>query len=351
VRSSTKSALVMNEGRSQTAMAREIADIPIAAERLLGRSESLASISARIDQYQPRRVVFCGRGSSGCIGVYLRYLVEVKLGLLACAAAPSVLTAYGARPDMRDTLFIVISQSGQSPDLVAMSHAARTSGALTLAIVNAESSPVARSCELVVDIGAGTELAVTATKTVVLSMTAGALLIAAWARDSILMAALRRLPDRLAEAHRCDWCEWGKTLAHAPAAFVAGRGYALGSVKELGLKLQETLRLPAIAFSAAELRHGPRAAITSATPVLVLRQGDETCPMVDALVRDLLDSGETVFVVGGPMGTLPWIAEDDPICDPMVMLVPAYRMIEAAARARGLDPDNPPHLSKITRTW
>jgi glucosamine--fructose-6-phosphate aminotransferase (isomerizing) len=117
------------------------------------------------------------------------------------------------------------------------------------------------------------------------------------------------------------------------------------------LKLQETLRLPAIAFSAAELRHGPRAAITSTTPVLVLRQGDETCHMVDALVRELHDDGETVFVAGGPMGTLPWIAEDDPICDPMAMLVPAYRAIEAAARARGLDPDNPPHLSKITRTW
>jgi len=179
----------------------------------------------------------------------------------------------------------------------------------------------------------------------------GGLLVAAWARDSILVAALQRLPNRFGEAYRCDWAEWGKTLAHAPAAFVSGRGFALGPVKELGLKLQETLRLPAIAFSAAELRHGPRAAITSATPVLVLRQDDETRSMVDALVRDLQDSGETVFVAGGPMGTLPWIAEDNPICDPLVMLIPAYRAIEAAARARGLDPDNPPHLSKITRTW
>jgi glucosamine--fructose-6-phosphate aminotransferase (isomerizing) len=332
-------------------MAREIADIPVAVESLLGRHELFASISARIGQFQPRRVVFCGRGSSGYVGVYLRYLVEVRLGLLASAAAPSVLTSYGARPDMRDTLFIVISQSGQSPDLVAMSNAARTGGALTLAIVNAESSPVAKSCELAFGIGAGPELAVAATKTVVLSMMAGALLVAAWAGDSRLMAALQRLPDRFTQAHRCDWSDWGKTLARAPAAFVAGRGFALGPVKELGLKLQETLRLPAIAFSAAELRHGPRAAIASTTPVLVLRQSDETGHMVDALVRELRDSGETVFVAGGPMGTLPWIADDDPICDPMVMLVPAYRAIEAAARDRGLDPDNPPHLSKITRTW
>src|SRR5215472_16888874 len=248
---------------------------------------------------------------------------------------------------MRDTLFIVISQSGQSPDLVAMSDAARAGGALTLAIVNAESSPVAKSCELVFGIGAGTELAVAATKTVVLSMIAGALVVGAWARDSTLKAALHRLPDRFAEAQRCDWSAWGKTLIRAPAAFVAGRGYALGPVKEIGLKLLETLRLPAIAFSAAELRHGPLAAIAPRTPVLVLRQGDETGHMVDALVRELRDSGATVFVAGGPMGTLPWIREDDPICDPMVMLVPAYRAIEAAARARGFDPDHPPHLSKI----
>lgn len=340
----------MRESGGQTAMAREIGDIPCAAERFLGRSESLAAISARISLFRPRWVVFCGRGSSGYVGIYLRYLMEVRLGILACAAAPSVLTSYGARPDMRNTLFIVISQSGQSPDLVAMSRAARSSGALTLAIVNDEDSAVARSCELVVGIGAGTELAVAATKTVVLSMIAGALLAAMWARDSNLMAALRRLPDRFGEADRCDWSEWANALARAPAAFVAGRGFALGPVKELGLKLQETLRLPAIAFSAAEMRHGPRAAIASETPVLLLRQDDETGPMVDALARDLRGSCEAVFVVGGPLGTLPWIAAADPICDPMVMLIPAYRAIEAASRARGLDPDNPPHLSKITRT-
>ena len=340
----------MRESGRQTAMARDIADISAAAERLLGRSQLLESIGNRIGEFRPRRVVFCGRGSSGYVGVYLRYLVEVQLGLLASAAAPSVLTSYGARPDMGDTLFIVVSQSGQSPDLVAMSDAARTGGAITLAIVNDEGSAVARSCELVLGIGAGKELAVAATKTVVLSMMAGALVVAAWASDSNLMAALRRLPDRFGEAYRCDWSEWGRALARAPAAFVAGRGYALGPVKELGLKLQETLRLPAIAFSAAEMRHGPRAAIASTTPVLLLRQDDETGPTVDDFVRDLRDSCESVFVAGGPLGTLPWLAADDPICDPMVMLVPAYRAIEAAVRARGLDPDHPPHLSKITRT-
>ncbi len=182
-------------------------------------------------------------------------------------------------------------------------------------------------------------------------MMAGALVVAAWARDAGLAAALRRLPDRLAQAHRCDWSQWSEALVSAPAAFIAGRGFALGPVKELGLKLLESLRLPAIAFSAAELRHGPRAAITSATPVLMFRQGDETGPMVDALADELRGIGGKMFVAGGAAGTLPWIGDDDPMCDPLAMLVPAYRAIEAAARARGLDPDKPPHLSKITRTW
>src|SRR5690242_13126006 len=134
----------MPDGGRQTAMAREIADIPATAERLVARSDEFAAVADRIRTFRPRAVIFCGRGSSGFAGVHLRYLVEVRLGLPVCAAAPSVFTAYGARPDMRGTLFVVISQSGESPDLIAMTEAARTSGALTLAIVNVEDSPVAR---------------------------------------------------------------------------------------------------------------------------------------------------------------------------------------------------------------
>jgi glucosamine--fructose-6-phosphate aminotransferase (isomerizing) len=110
------------------------------------------------------------------------------------------------------------------------------------------------------------------------------------------------------------------------------------------------LRLPALGFSAAELRHGPRAAVTPSTPVLILRQGDETAGSADDLARDLREAGERVFVAGGPDGNLPWLPDDHPACDPIAMLLPAYRAIEAAARSRGLDPDNPPHLSKVTRT-
>ncbi|MFL5237061.1 MAG: SIS domain-containing protein, partial [Rhizomicrobium sp.] len=206
------------------------------------------------------------------------------------------------------------------------------------------------AADLVLPIHAGVERAVAATKTVVLSMVAGAQLVAELARDGDLSAALQRLPLRFRESLACDWRDWRAALVTAPAAFTAGRGYSFGPAREIALKLTETLRIPALGFSTAELRHGPRAAVTSSTPVLIFRQDDQTAKSSDALAGDLTEAGERVFCAGGPRCTLPWIGDEHPICDAVAMLLPAYRAIEAAARARGFDPDNPPHLSKVTRT-
>ena len=208
----------------------------------------------------------------------------------------------------------------------------------------------APAADLVFPIGAGTERAVAATKTVALTMLAGALLVARLAGDGELATALQRVPTRLERAGACDWSAWSDSLGEAAAAFVAGRGYSFGSAREIALKLTETLRLPALGYSTAELRHGPRAAITPATPVLVLRQGDETAATADQLVRDLRGAGGTVFVAGGPHASLPWLEDDHPVSDPIAMLVPAYRAIEASARRAGLDPDHPPFLNKVTST-
>lgn len=331
-------------------MAREIAEIPAAAARLVGRSDEISAIADRIRAFRPRAVVVCGRGSSGNAGVYLRYLIETQMQLLVSSAAPSIVTAYRRTPDMRGAFFVLISQSGRSPDLVSTTEVAREAGALTLAIVNDDRSPAADAADLVLPIGAGPEHAVAATKTVVLSMIAGAVLVAGITPDGGLRDGLRRLPERLQSALGCDWSQWGNSLVSAPAAFVAARGYGLGTGREIALKVTETLRLPALGYSAAELRHGPRAAITPDTPVLVLRQNDETASGVDLLVHDLREANETVFLAGGPECTLPWIGDDHPAFDPIVMLLPAYKAIEAAARQRGLDPDRPEHLSKITQT-
>jgi glucosamine--fructose-6-phosphate aminotransferase (isomerizing) len=331
-------------------MAREILEIPAAAERQLARTDPLLAAADHIHAFKPRVVVVCGRGSSGHVGTFLRYLLEARLGVLVSAAAPSLVTAYDARPDMQGALFIVVSQSGLSPDLVATTARARELGALTLAIVNDADAPVARAAQLIVPIEAGRESSVAATKTVVLSMLACARLVAALTQDNVLARAIARLPERFADAHQCDWSVWTERLEGAAAAFVAARGLALSPAREIALKLTETLRLPALAWSTAELLHGPRAAIVPATPVLIIRLEDETAASVDDVARELSSSGTTLLMAGGPRTSLPWLAPDHPVCDAIAMLLPAYRAIEAAVRRRGFDPDHPPHLSKVTRT-
>lgn len=331
-------------------MAREIAEIPTLASALLAQRGAIEHVARHIGAANRKLIVICGRGSSGHAGTYLRYLFEARLGYVVSSAAPSVITAYGKFPDMRDAIFIVISQSGASPDLIAAAEGARRAGALTVGMVNDDRSPVAAACELIMPILAGSEQSVAATKTVVLSMIAGAKLVATLSGDNLLTQALQRTPDRLTDALRCDWSDWSNLLIGAPAAFVSARGYALGSAREIALKIIEVLRLPALAYSAAELRHGPRAAITSATPVLVLRQDDEAAPTVDALICDLRAQSDRVRSAGGPGTSLPWIGDDHPICDPITMLLPAYRAIERTALELGFDPDKPPNLTKITRT-
>jgi glucosamine--fructose-6-phosphate aminotransferase (isomerizing) len=262
-----------------------------------------------------------------------------------------VITAFRTPLMLRDALFIVISQSGRSPDLVAATSSARAAGARTIAIVNATSSPVADEAEFVVPIEAGREHSVAATKTVIGSMAAGAGLVAELAEDRALRSALDRLPERLHRALALDWSEIADDLAEASAVFVAARGLGLGSAREIALKLSEILRLPSIGLSAAELQHGPRAALSSRTPVVMMRLMDETAATVDALAEELREQKIALHLCGGPHGSLPWLAEDDPATDPITMLVPAYRMIEQTERACGFDPDRPPRLSKITETF
>ncbi|MEE7457516.1 glutamine--fructose-6-phosphate aminotransferase [Methylorubrum populi] len=332
-----------------TFMEREIAEIPAAADAVLAAGEA-TRIGATLRDKKFPFVVVCGRGSSGHAGVHLRYLVETRLGLPVSAAAPSVVTGYDRPPQVAGALFVVVSQSGRSPDLVAATRAARAGGALTLALVNDPDSPAAAASDLVLPIRAGPERAVAATKTVTNSLVAGAALVAGWADDRALREGLAALPKRLRAALALDWSAWSADLRGAPAAFVTGRGHGLGPVREIALKLAETLRLPALGYSAAELRHGPRASVSAATPVLALRQADPLAEGVDDLVRDLRGDGLHIQACGGPLGSLPWLDDGHPACDPIAMLVPAYRAIEAEARRRGLDPDAPAGLTKVTET-
>lgn len=334
-----------------SAMASEIGESADVVSRIVGNRRATREIARRVGIGSAPLCVLCGRGSSGHAGVFLRYLVETRLRLPVSASAPSVITAFRTPLKLRNALFIVISQSGRSPDLVAATISARAAGARTIAIVNTTSSPVATAAEFVIPIEAAAEHSVAATKTVIGSMTAGSELIAELGDDDTLRSALGRLPERLNRALALDWSEISEDIAEASAVFVAARGPGLGSAREIALKLSEILRLPAIGLSAAELQHGPRAALSARTPVVMMRVRDETAATVDALANELREQKITLHLCGGPHGSLPWLGEDDPATDPITMLVPAYRMIEQTARSYGFDPDRPPRLNKITETF
>ena len=336
---------------ASSAMAREICESADVVSRIVRNRHAIADVAKRLDIAAAPLGVLCGRGSSGHAGVFLRYLIETRLHLPVSASAPSVITAFRKPLTLRNALFIVISQSGRSPDLVAATQSARASGARTVAIVNAVPSPVADAAEFVVPIEAGPEHSVAATKTVVGSMTAGAELIAELADDTALGSALDRLPERIHRALTLDWAKVSDDLANASAVFVASRGLGLSSAREIALKLAEILRLPALGFSAAELQHGPRAALSSKTPVIMMRLMDETAATIDSLASELRERRIALHLCGGPRSTLPWLGDDDPAIDAITMLVPAYRMIERTAREWGFDPDRPPQLTKVTETF
>ncbi len=337
--------------RPVSRMSREVAEIPQAAARLLDEGrETIARVAAALDMNSISHAVVSGRGSSGHAGTHLRYLIETRLGLSAAPAAPSVVTRYGASPRLGEALYILISQSGRSPDLVTAAQQATAAGAQTIAIVNDANSPAARACRHVIPVAAGPELAVAATKTVVNTMLAGLLLVAALAEDEALVAATQTAPERLSQALALDWSPWARRLSPAPAGFVIGRGLSLGPAREAALKAAEVLGVPVLAYSAAEVLHGPKAAIRGEHPILGLNAGGEVSDSIEDALATLARQGSPVFSGSGPQPTLPGLDPGEPALDAVALLVPVYRALEAEAARLGRNVDSPPGLLKVTET-
>jgi glucosamine--fructose-6-phosphate aminotransferase (isomerizing) len=334
-------------------MYQEAAQSPLAvAAQLAQNAPGLRELGARLRANPPRAVVTCARGSSDHAATYARYLIEAHTHVLTSSAAPSVSSVYEAQSDLEGALFIAISQSGQSPDLLAATRNAKDSGALTVALCNSADSPLMELVEVAVPLHAGPERSVAATKSYVASLSCIAQLVANWTEDRRLLATLPQLPDLLARAWECDWTRGVETLRTAVNLFVVARGFGLGVAQEAALKLKETCGLHAEAFSSAEVKHGPMALVREGFPVLMFTQRDDTRAGIQALATEFASRGARVLIAGADaVGaiSLPAIASHQ-VIEPMLSIQSFYRMANELALARGLDPDRPPHLDKVTET-
>jgi glucosamine--fructose-6-phosphate aminotransferase (isomerizing) len=272
--------------------------------------------------------------------------------VLTSSAAPSVSSVYEAQSDLEGVLFIAISQSGQSPDLLAATRNAKDSGALTVALCNSVDSPLMELVDVAVPLHAGPERSVAATKSYIASLSCIAQLVANWIEDRRLLAVLPQVPDLLARASQCDWTRAIETLREAVNLFVVARGFGLGIAQEAALKLKETCGLHAEAFSSAEVKHGPMALVRAGFPVLMFTQRDDTRTGIQQLAAEFAARGARVLLSGTEAAgatSLPTIAAHQ-VIEPLLTIQSFYAMANELALARGLDPDRPPHLHKVTET-
>lgn len=347
--------------RAGAGMAADIDEQPAGYERLLSTEHAgaIARVAATIAERRPRHVVFTARGTSDHAALYGAYLTEIRLGLPAGLASPSVVTVYQARPDLSDALVVGVSQSGGSPDLTEVLRVARASGALTLAVTNAPDSPLADVAELSVDIAAGHERAVAATKTYTAELLALLLLVEGIrAGDGVLPAeereALAALPELAARTLADPTpAQLAPRYRFAAQLVTTGRGYAYPTAREAALKLMETSYLPALAFSGADLLHGPLAMTDPDVPVLaVVGSGPGGRSMGEVLPR-LGERRADVVVVGSADvegATRIAVPEVDERYAPLLDILPLQRLALALALARGEDPDAPRGLKKVTAT-
>ena len=333
-------------------MAAEIAQQPDMLAALLSDTAEITTARSRIAAAAPRFVLIAARGTSDHAALYAKYLAEVRLGLPAGLVSPSAITVYGAAPDMTDVLFVAVSQSGRSPDLIDSLAAARERGATSLAVTNDPGSPLAEGAEIAVTARAGLERAVAATKTYTAELLALALL---FAGDST-PADAARVPEAaartLAGADEARLLDAARRLAGTDRIVVTARGYSYPTAREAALKLIECSYVSAQAFSGADLLHGPMAMIDRSVPVIAITSPGRGGAAMAPVLERLAERGASVLGVGAGAGAqLPLAA--DGVAEhllPILEILPLQRLAWRLALDRGIDPDRPRGLSKVTET-
>lgn len=335
-------------------MRREIDEIPEAAQRLLDRSRAgIEAAGAALRDRDPAFLVTIARGSSDHAVHFIKYATELTAGIPVASLGPSLASIYGARLKLQAGAALAVSQSGKSPDIVSMLESCLRGGAVSLALVNTAGSPLSLAAHHAIDIAAGPEIAVAATKSFVNSIVAGLALLASWTRDEVLAEALTALPRHLEDALTLDWTALVHELEGAPSLYMLGRGPSLAIASEAALKLKETANLHAEAYSSAEVLHGPVALVDRAFPVIALAARDAAEESVSVMTDDLVGKGARAFISSARSSRadlLPFVETGHPLTDALCLIVPFYGLAEANSRARGYNPDRPEKLSKVTET-
>ena len=323
------------------------------ALQLAHDADRYAALGHRLRGASFHNAVTVARGSSDHASSYLAYLIMARMGRLVTSLPMSLVTLYKAPLQAAGLLAVSISQSGQSPDVVEPIRYFRQGGATTVALVNDIDSPLAREAEWALPLRAGKEQSVAATKSFITSLTAGARLVAEWQQDAELKDGLAALPDALRQAAQADWSAALEVLAPARNIMVVGRGISFPIALEAALKFKETSALQAEAFSGAEIKHGPMALIDEGYPLLIFATRGPAQAGLVALADEMRGRGARVLLAA-PTD----IASRDldlpvsccPDLDPIVAINAFYVMAAHLSQARGLDPDRPRHLNKVTKT-
>ena len=328
----------------ETLMALETAQAPEVVARMLDHNRAaLAELGKLVRQRDPTHFITSARGSSDHSVTFFKYLSELALGVPCCSIGASVVSIYGARLRLRGTILLTVSQSGQSPDILAFQSEAMRLGVPAIAITNDETSPLARAADICLPLCAGQERSVAATKTFIASAAMLAAIVAACGAGEPLRRAAARLPEDLARAQSNRWAGLEDGLASASSLYVLGRGPSLPMAQEAALKLKETSGLHAEAFSAAEVMHGPMELVSSGFPIVAFSGRDEAAATTASTLAYLKGAGAQVIA-------LPMVETLHPLLDPIPMIQTFYGGAERLALARGRNPDTPHLLKKVTQT-
>lgn len=343
-----------------TQMYKEASETPeLVATQLQENQQLIKQICERLQQQPPAFAVTIGRGSSDHACTYAKYLLEIYHGLTTASAAPSVLTMYGSKLNTKNALVIGISQSGKSPDICDVMITSRRKGAITIAITNQLSSPLAKAAEYVIPILAGPEKAVAATKSYIMSLTALLQLNAHWSAAPKLLRALDNLPEKLNQALTMDWDPAIEYFQTTEDTLVLARGFGFPIAQEAALKFKETSVIHAEAFSGAEVMHGPFTLIRKDHPYLMFMQKDNSLEgMLRLATKIKALGGKPIIATTVDNQTINETAEMllplpkslHSVCDPLLTIQAFYPFIAKLAVTRNYNPDQPHNLNKITET-